>query len=115
MGNLYQDVTQNFEKADIEKNKVLCCLAVILPILFFLPLVAAKDSRVGRFYANQGLLLLIVNVIAWVVGLVPLIGGLIAWVLNVLVFLAGLGSLLLLALKGQVTRLPFIGGTELLK
>ena len=114
MGNLYQDVTQNFEKADIEKNKVLCCLAVILPILFFLPLVAAKDSRVGRFYANQGLLLLIVDAIAWVVGLVPLIGGLVGGVLSLLAFLAGLGSLLLLALKGQVTRLPFIGGTEII-
>ena len=51
------------EQADIQKNKMWALLACI-PFLFFLPLVTeAKTSKFARFYANQGLILLILLVV----------------------------------------------------
>ena len=51
---------------DIEKNKVIAALAY-LGILFFLPLVAAPESKYGRYHANQGVLLLITAVAGGIV------------------------------------------------
>lgn len=53
-----------FDPEDIEKNKAMAGLAYLI---FFLPLVAAPESKFGRFHANQGLLLLIVGVAGGIV------------------------------------------------
>ena len=45
------DITQQFAPEDIQKNKVISALSY-LGILFFLPLVAAPESRFGKFHAN---------------------------------------------------------------
>ncbi len=47
-----------FEAQDIEKNKVIAALAYLI---FFLPLLAAPDSKFGKFHANQGLWVLIIG------------------------------------------------------
>ncbi len=49
---------------DIEKNKVF---AIIAYFVFFVPLIAAKDSPYARYHANQGLTLLIFYVGAAIV------------------------------------------------
>ncbi|NLA78908.1 MAG: hypothetical protein GX845_05135, partial [Erysipelothrix sp.] len=41
-----------FTQEDIEKNKTMAGLAYLI---FFLPLVAAPESKFGKFHANQGL------------------------------------------------------------
>ncbi|MGI6004804.1 MAG: hypothetical protein ACOX88_05265 [Christensenellales bacterium] len=41
---------------DIQQNKVMAILAYFI---FFLPLLAAKDSKFARYHANQGLVLLL--------------------------------------------------------
>lgn len=61
------DTTSSYDKADIEKNKVLCAVSYI-SILFFLPLVACPESRFGKFHANQALILLIASAILSVAG-----------------------------------------------
>ena len=45
--------------ADIEKNKAVGILAYIL---FFIPIIAARDSKFAMYHANQGLALFIVAV-----------------------------------------------------
>lgn len=52
------DITQQFAPEDIQKNKVISALSY-LGILFFLPLVAAPESRFGKFHANQSLVLML--------------------------------------------------------
>lgn len=61
------DSTSNFDKDDIEKNKVLCAVSYI-SILFFLPLVACPESRFGKFHANQALILLIASAVIGAAG-----------------------------------------------
>ena len=63
--------TRMFNAEDIEVNKGYA-VAASLGLTFFVPLAAAPDSKFGKYWANQGLLLDIVMVAA---GLVSLIGG----------------------------------------
>ena len=50
--NNFTNNNNNVNK-DIEDNKVIAALAYII---FFLPLIVAKDSEFGKFHANQGLI-----------------------------------------------------------
>ena len=61
------DHTDEFSPEDINKNKAVAIVACFW-ILFFVPLVAAKDSGFAKFYANQGLILFITGIILSVAG-----------------------------------------------
>ena len=54
-----------FDQNDVEQNKTIVLLTAVLQIfigiLFFLPLVCCQGSAYGKFYANQGLLLLLMG------------------------------------------------------
>jgi uncharacterized membrane protein len=108
---MMDDVSDMFTQSDIEANKVFAALATI-PILFWLPLVAAKESEFAKFYANQGLILLIFNVVLNVVSgillLIPILGALIGGIIS-LVQIAAFLFLLISALQGKARYLPFIG------
>ena len=104
---------------DIEKNKVIAALAY-LGILFFLPLVAAPESKYGRYHANQGLLLLITAVAGGIVlAILSAILTAISWRLFFIgsllytVFYIGITVLVILgivnAVGGKAKPLPVIG------
>lgn len=59
--NSTSDFTNDFDPHDIQLNKNVSILAYI-SILFFVPLIAAPNSKFARFHANQGLLLLLTSV-----------------------------------------------------
>jgi len=101
------------DEADIEKNKGIAAVAYIL---FFIPLLAAKDSRFAMYHANQGLVLLLlalaINVIG---GIIPLIGWFLILPLgNLLVFVLFIFGLVN-SLQGQTKPLPLIGGIQIIK
>ncbi len=101
------------DPADVEKNKVSAILAYII---FFIPLLAAKDSKFAMYHCNQGLILFLAAVIINVVGsLVPIIGWFIILPLGDLavLILAILG--IVKAANGQMAPLPLIGGLKILK
>ncbi len=108
---MMQDVSDMFSPEDIEANKALAAVATI-PILFWVPLVAAKDSGFAKFYANQGLILLIAGFVLGIVGgvlsLIPFLGVLLSAVINLVDFAAFL-FLLVSALQGKARYLPFVG------
>ena len=94
-----------FSQEDINQNKSIVLLTAILqifiPILFFLPLVCCKDSEYGKFYANQGLLLLIATVIC---GIIPIIG----WIAAIAVLVFAIMNAVN-ASKGLKQGIPLIG------
>lgn len=100
------------EAEDIEKNKTISGLAYFL---FFLPLVAAPDSKYGKFHANQGLLLLILgfggNII---LGMIPIIGWVIIPFFSILVLVLGIMGLIN-GFGGKMKELPLIGKYRLIK
>ncbi|MBQ7837427.1 MAG: hypothetical protein IJ395_02285 [Clostridia bacterium] len=105
------DTTSEYDAQDIEKNKVMAVLAYIL---FFIPLLAAKDSKFARFHANQGLVLFLGGIIASVVAVIPVIGWIVAPIAGlVITVLAIIG--ILNALNGRAKELPVIGKFKILK
>lgn len=111
-----QNVQEVFTQEDIDKNKTMAGLAYLI---FFLPLIACPDSAFGKFHANQGLLLLIVNIagnIAFgiILSFIPFIG----WTLRslfglaiIIFFILGLIN----GLNGKAVELPIIGKYRLIK
>lgn len=107
-----------FDQSDIEQNKSMVLLSAILqifiPILFFLPLVCCQNSPYGKFYANQGLLLLILYVASTVINIIPILGQ-IAWiVIGIATFVFSIMNAVN-ANKGVRKGIPIIGGVELIK
>jgi uncharacterized membrane protein len=100
------------DPADANENKWIGVLAYII---FFLPLLVAKQSRFAMYHANQGLLVLLLCIACNVVlGLIPLIG----WILLPIANLATLALTIygiVQAANGQVKPLPVIGGYTLIK
>ncbi|HWQ58526.1 MAG TPA: zinc-ribbon domain-containing protein [Clostridia bacterium] len=95
-------------------DKTMAILAVIFPILFFLPLVTGNKTEFDRFWANQSLLLLLAGVaisifssIFWVIAI---IGGL----LGLVVFVFWIISLVAVC-KGEMKPLPLIGGIKIIQ
>lgn len=112
-----------FEEEDIRQNKTMAGLAYIL---FFLPLIVCKDSRFGRFHANQGLMLLILSIAGYIViSVITAILATITWRLfgfiSLLYSLFGLFILVLAlyglvnGLNGKAKELPVIGRYRIIK
>ena len=109
-------VAEIYEADDIQQNKTMAGLAYIL---FFLPLIVCKDSKFGRFHANQGLLLLILSVASYIaLSIIATIIAIISWrlfgIVSLLYGLCGLAILglaiygLVNGLNGKVKELPII-------
>ncbi len=91
------DKTAEFDAADIDKNKIVCGISFIA-FLFFLPLVACKESAYGRFMANQALITFLLGI---VINIVPVIGTL----AGAVVF----WYMIINAFMGKAKCVPFIG------
>lgn len=101
------------DREDAEKNKVM---GIIAYILFFVPLLAAKDSKFAKYHANQGLVLFLAGVAVSIVGTaIPVIGWLIILPLGELaiIVLAVIG--IINAAKCEMKPLPLIGSINIIK
>lgn len=107
-----------FTQEEIEEGGATAALGYIF---FFLPLILKKDSRVGRYCANQGLLLTVAMVLVSILGRIlsgiPLIG----WIFRVagglvclLLFLVGIICYVQAITNKRLVRLPYIGGLRLI-
>lgn len=114
------DTTSEYDKTDIEQNKVMAILAYI-GILVLIPIFAAPQSKFARYHSNQGLILCIVGIVVEVVlsilGIIPFIGILfvvIGWLFSLVwLLLAILG--IVNAANGKAKELPIIGKYKILK
>jgi uncharacterized membrane protein len=99
-------------ESDIQQNKGI---AIVSYILFFIPLLMAKESPYAQFHAKQGFnLFLLAVVVNIVLGIIPIIGWLLLPLANIGVLaLAIIG--ILNVVNGQLKRLPFIGEIVILK
>lgn len=75
-------VVPQFDKKDIEDNRVIACLSYI-GILFLIPLLAKRDSKYCQEHAKQGLVLFIVMLVGSLIFWFPIIGWLLclAWII----------------------------------
>ena len=109
---------REFTPEDFEKNRTMAALGYIV---FFIPLIKCKDSKLGRYCANQGLILLVLIVLVLILfnifGIIPyigwifrLIGGLVAFAL----FCVGILCFAQVMTNDRVIELPYVGFFRLL-
>ena len=119
LGNT-KDHTEEFDKNDIEQNKVMALLSY-LGWLVIIPLLAAKNSKFARYHANQGLVLAIVATVVYVVLAILCLIPVIRWIFYVVEAVFGLVVLILAvmgiinAVNGRAKDLPIIGTFRLIK
>jgi|GEM_PF-484807 len=103
---------QQTSAQDVEENKLIAALAYFV---FFLPLLACKDSAFGRFHANQSLVLLLAWIVVFISGsVIPILG----WFLilpfgSIAIIVLGIMGIIN-ALNGEMKELPLIGKIVLL-
>ncbi len=118
------DTTADFDKADIEQNKIMAILAY-LSWLVIIPIFAAKDSKFARFHANQGLVLAITEIAWWIAqAIISTVLYAISWRLGFISSILGFVNLVFLVLliigimnaaNGRAKELPVIGKFRILK
>jgi len=98
--------------SNLDNDKLFAILAYFL---FFIPILAAKNSKLAMFHANQSLILLIIWVVVWFVSaIIPLIGAVISMIVGLGVLVLWVMGVLSAA-KGEMKPLPLIGSYTLIK
>jgi uncharacterized membrane protein len=104
-------------QSDAEKNKMMAIIGYIVPVLFFIPLVTeAKNSPFAKFHSNQQLVLLLAAIAVNIVGgIIPFLGWFIILPFGsiFIIILAIMG--IINAVKGEMKKLPAIGGINIIK
>ncbi len=126
-----RDYTARFHPLDTKACRIECACACT-GLLFFLPLVSVPDSRFGRYWANQGLIILLIQLVLLVLWLI--VGGLL-WLLGLIPFVGVVFSILRIAVgillaavalfyiiyamvfaaKGRAKDVPFLGHMRIIK
>ena len=101
-----------FMPEDIENNKTMGILAYIL---FFLPMLAAPQSKFAMYHANQGLVLFLTAMAVNLVGSIISIGWFVIIPLGNLAIIVLVVLGIINAYNGEAKPLPLIGGINLLK
>ncbi len=122
-----QEELYEYTPEDIQQNKAMAILAYFI---FFLPLLAAKDSRYARYHANQGLIVLLGYVALYIIQAILtaiLFAGMTYASLGALGIVSLLFTLLYLGLlalqilgivnaaQGKAKPIPIIGGLKIIK
>jgi uncharacterized membrane protein len=98
---------------DVEKNKPMAILAYII---FFIPLLAARESKFAMYHANQGFLVFLTALAVNVIGmLIPIIGWFIIVPFGNLFVLVLVILGIINAANGQMKPLPLFGKIEIFK
>ncbi|SEC47105.1 hypothetical protein [Paenibacillus sp. GP183] len=111
MVNSNESVVQP-DPGDVQSNKGMAVLAYII---FFIPLLAAKDSRFAMYHANQGLVLFLGAVASNIVlGMIPIIGWILLPFANLAILVFAIIGIINAA-NGRNKPLPLIGGINILR
>ncbi|TCZ78820.1 hypothetical protein E0485_07015 [Paenibacillus albiflavus] len=101
------------QQEDFQQNKAIAILAYII---FFLPLLTARDSKFAMYHANQGFLVFLTCLAVNIIGtIIPLIGWFIIVPFGNLFVLVLILLGILNAANGQMKPLPLIGKFEIIK
>ena len=110
---------REFDREDLKKNKAVAAVGYLV---FFVPLIWARGSKLGRYCANQGLWIMIGHVLVSllfgsVLGGIPLVG----WIFRLAGRLTQVGLLLItilciaqLVTNERAIELPVVGHLRLI-
>ena len=113
LGKNSVDSTAAFGAQDVAENKLISVLCYF-GLLLLIPLLVKKDSAFVRFHSNQGLVLIIFNILVSVLANIPLLGLVVAIVGGIAGFVFWIMGLVNV-LNGRAKTLPLIGGITIIK
>ena len=115
------DTTDAYDAKDIEDNKIFSIFAY-LGFLVLIPTLMAQNSPFAKYHANQGLVLLIAEIIAAIVStilwFIPFVGMVLSLIIGLPMYLCTVVLMvvgILNAYQGKAKELPFIGKFNVLK
>jgi uncharacterized membrane protein len=108
-----EEITDQYDPAEMEQQKGLAIVAFIFEILFFLPVVSNKESAYAKTVANQSLTIavanIVLNILSRMIGKIPVLGSILGLVLS----LCSIALFILCIMKivdavnGKMRKLPF--------
>lgn len=109
---------REFTQEDLQQNRTMAALGYLV---FFVPLLKCGESKLGRYCANQGLILwivmLVLRLFCEILSIIPFVGWLFTIVGGLCVLagvLVGLLCFAQLMTNDKVIELPYVGGFRLL-
>ncbi len=118
--NASKEKKESTDLDEEQKRKIVCCLAYVFGILFFLPLILYPKDDFAKFHANQSLVILltsiIVSALCGILGMIPAIGfvfGIIGGVLGVVILIACILGIVSVV-QEEKTKLPLIGNIRII-
>ena len=110
---------REFTREDMDKNKTLAAVGYLV---FFVPLICCKESRLGRYCANPGLLIMVVHILVSILfsilGASPLLGWLFALagrLVSLAILVIALLCMAQLMTNERAIELPYIGGFRIIQ
>lgn len=94
-------------------NKKVTSIFAYLGLIFWLIGFLAGDKEGAKFHLNQGLVLILGNVIAGVVAVIPVVGAFVGCILSIAILVFAIMGIVS-ACKDEEKPLPLIGGIQLL-
>jgi len=118
MENLYnslqmEEITDQYDPAEMEQQKGLTIVAFLFEILFFLPILSNKDSAYAKTVANQALTIaaanIVVSILSRIIGKIPVLGAILGLVLSLVSIALVILCILKIvdAVNGKMRKLPF--------
>jgi Predicted membrane protein len=125
MNMKFIDRTNEFDSADIEQSKVVSALSYF-GILFFLPLIAAPNSKFGKYHANQALVFFLavaaLNIVLQILSTILLFIPILGWIISALLRgVVNLGVFILFIYQlvntfgGKAMEIPVINTIKIIK
>ncbi len=103
------------DEKDYEKYKYSYLFSYLC---FLIPLVFVSNSKLGKYYANQGLVLFLFNLLVIslnkVIGLIPVFGLLVVIILKFSVYIVLIYAMYCVCIR-KVWRIPIIGRVNIIK
>lgn len=118
--NASKEKKESTDLDEEQKRKIVCCLAYVFGILFFLPLILYPKDDFAKFHANQSLVILLTSVIVSglcsILGMIPAIGfvfGIIGGILGFVILIACILGIVSVV-QEEKTKLPLIGNIRII-
>ena len=118
MENLYnslqmEEITDQYDPAEMEQQKGLTIVAFLFEFLFFLPIMSNKDSAYAKTVANQALTIAVANlavsILSRILGKIPVLGAILGLVFSLVSIALVILCILKIvdAVNGKMRKLPF--------
>ena len=102
-----------FSEKEKEDGKLMAILSYV-GVLSLVPYLAEKDNKWVRYHAIQGVNLFIIEVILYIIRVIPILGWIIGWLGSIVTLVISIIGIVN-ACNGEAKELPIVGKIKFIK